>query len=77
MIYTITLRDPFIKALDQMVTETTGMDATAIVLSIVEESLSPVVDRMNQAIEKSKLVALDAAKDTDTKAVILAAVVVK
>lgn len=72
MTYQITLRDHFVKALNQMVTETKGMDATAILLNIVEGYLSPVIDRMAQTEDKAKLLAFANAKDTDTKAQILA-----
>ncbi len=74
MNYTITLRDQFVEALNQMVTETTGMDATAIVRSIVEGYLSPVMDRITQATNQAKLAAFELAAPTATKAEIIASV---
>jgi len=73
MKYELDLRGHFVKELDAMVNETTGMDATAILVSIVEGYLSPRVDVRVEMGAKARLAAFDAAPAERTKAEIVAA----
>ena len=72
MRYTVDLPDDLAAELDQMVKETVDMDATAIIQSIATEYLTPRIAARAEADAKLRLAALDAAKDTDTKAEIIA-----
>jgi len=73
MTYTITLRDAYVAALDQIVAGSKGLDASAVLVSIVEGYLSPRVEAQVKADAEAKLVAFEAASPTATKADILAA----
>ena len=72
MTYTITLGAPYVTELDKIVAGSKGLDAPAVLVSIVEGYLSPRVDAQVKADADAKLAALDAAAPTATKADILA-----
>jgi hypothetical protein len=71
MRYELDLADPLAAELDQMVMETTGMDAIEILQSIAKEYLAPRIAQRAERDAKVRLSAFDAAKDVDTKAAIL------